>query len=68
MPFKKSDLRELVLEVMHEGVHDHVKPGILKKRLGKLSCSKVKSAKAGLKDKGTHYAKALQRYINYHCK
>jgi|TARA_B110000908_G_C10229159_1_gene439642 hypothetical protein len=68
MPFKKSDLRELVLEVMHEGVHDPVKPGILKKRLGKLSCSKVKSAKAGLKDKGTHYAKALQRYINYHCK
>ena len=53
---------------MYEGIHDPVKPGILKKRLGKLSCSAVKTAKAGLKDKGTHYAKALQRYLNYHCK
>ena len=35
MPFKKSNLRSLVLEVMYEGVHDPVKPGILKKRLGK---------------------------------
>ena len=67
MSFKKSGLKELVLEVMYEGIHDPVKPGILKKRLGKLSCSKVKNAKSGLKDKGTHYAKALQRYLNYHC-
>lgn len=67
MSFKKSGLKELVLEVIYEGVHDPVKPGILKKRLGKLSCSKVKNAKSGLKDKGTHYAKALQRYLNYHC-
>lgn len=50
-----------------EGIHDPVKPGILKKRLGKLSCSRVRSAKSKLKDKGTHYAKALQRYLNYHC-
>ena len=50
-----------------EGVHDPVKPGILKKRLGNLSCSRVRSAKSKLKDKGTHYAKALQRYLNYHC-
>jgi hypothetical protein len=50
-----------------EGVHDPVKPGILKKRLGKLSCSRVRSAKSKLKNKGTHYAKALQRYLNYHC-
>jgi hypothetical protein len=50
-----------------EGVHDPVKPGILKKRLGTLSCSRVRSAKSKLKDKGTHYAKALQRYLNYHC-
>ena len=42
-------------------------PGILKKRLGKLSCSKVKTAKGKLKDKGTTYAKALQRYLNYQC-
>jgi hypothetical protein len=60
-------LRELVLEVMYEGVHDPVKPGILKKRLGKLSCSKVRQERSKLKDKGTHYAKALQRYLNYHC-
>jgi hypothetical protein len=50
-----------------EGIDDPVKPGILKKRLGKLSCSRVRSAKSKLKDKGTHYAKALQRYLNYHC-
>lgn len=68
MSFKKSQLKELVLETMYEGVHDPVKPGILKKRLGKLSCSKVRSAKSKLKNKGTHYAKALQRYLNYHCK
>jgi len=52
---------------IHEGVHDPVKPGILKKRLGTLSCSRVRSAKSKLKNKGTHYAKALQRYLNYHC-
>ena len=52
---------------LEEGIDDPVKPGILKDRLGKLSCSKVRTAKAGLKDKGTHYAKALQRYLNYHC-
>ena len=62
------DLTELVREVLNEkSIHDPVKPGILKKRLGKLSCSKVRSAKSKLKNKGTHYAKALQRYLNYHC-
>jgi hypothetical protein len=55
------------LEDLDEGIDDPVKPGILKKRLGKLSCSRVRSAKSKLKDKGTHYAKALQRYLNYHC-
>mgnify|MGYP001175852161 CR=1 FL=1 len=65
---KKSKLKEMVLELLYEkSVHDPVKPGILKKRLGKLSCSKVRSAKSKLKNKGTHYAKALQRYLNYHC-
>jgi hypothetical protein len=52
---------------VEESKHDPVKPGILKDRLGKLSCSKVRAAKAELEDKGTHYAKALQRYLNYHC-
>ena len=65
---KKSKLKEIVLEVLYEkSVHDPVKPGILKQRLGKLSCSKVRTARGKLKDKGTHYAKALQRYLNYHC-
>jgi hypothetical protein len=50
-----------------EGVDDPVKPGILKKRLGKLSCTKVRQERSKLEDKGTHYAKALQRYLNYHC-
>jgi len=54
-------------ENLNEGIDDPVEPGILKKRLGKLSCSRVRSAKSKLKDKGTHYAKALQRYLNYHC-
>jgi len=48
-------------------IHQPSKPGILKKRLGKLSCSKVRSERSKLEDKGTHYAKALQRYLNYHC-
>jgi hypothetical protein len=50
-----------------EGIDDPVQPGILKKRLGKLSCTRVRAAKAKLDNKGTHYAKALQRYLNYHC-
>jgi hypothetical protein len=52
---------------INEGIDDPVQPGILKKRLGTLSCTRVRAAKAKLKDKGTHYAKALQRYLNYHC-
>jgi len=68
---KKNQLREIVKEVLQEeskGINDPVQPGILKDRLGKLTCTKVRAAKAGLEDKGTHYAKALQRYLNYHCK
>ena len=53
--------------IKKEDNHKPVKPGILKDRLGTLSCTKVRKEKAGLKDKGTHYAKALQRYLNYHC-
>ena len=59
-------LIDLVKEVK-AGIEDPVKPGILKNRLGKLSCSRVRSAKGKLTNKGTHYAKALQRYLNYHC-
>jgi hypothetical protein len=55
------------LSNIEEGEHDPVQPGILKKRLGKLTCSKVRAERSKLEDKGTHYAKALQRYLNYHC-
>jgi hypothetical protein len=56
-----------ILSEIQKDIHKPVKPGILKKRLGKLSCTKVRSAKNKLKNKGTHYSKALQRYVNYHC-
>ena len=61
-------LFDIIQELIEEGIDDPVKHGILKKRLGSLSCSKVRAEKAKLKDKGTHFAKALQRYLNYHCK
>jgi hypothetical protein len=64
---KKKGVNYLTGEENAEDVHKPVKPGILKKRLGELSCGKVRGAKGKLKDKGTHYAKALQRYLNYHC-
>jgi len=51
----------------NKDIHEPSKPGILKKRLGKLSCDKVSKERSKLKNKGTHYAKALQRYKNYHC-
>jgi len=54
-------------KIKKEDIDEPVKPGILKDRLGSLSCSKVRKEKSKLKDKGTHYAKALQRYLNYHC-
>lgn len=56
------------LSSIEENIHEPVKPGILKKRLGKLSCTKVRQEKSKLDNKGTHYAKALQRYLNYQCK
>ena len=55
------------IHINKEDVHNPMNPGILKKRLGKLSCTKVRKERAKLKDKGTTYAKALQRYLNYHC-
>lgn len=64
---KLSDIaKEFLQEAKQKkSIHDPVRPGILKDRLGKLSCSKVRAAKSKLKDKGTHFAKALQRYLNY---
>jgi len=66
----KGRLKEIIKQSLEEekkNIHEPVKPGILKKRLGKLSCTKVRRERQGLKDKGTHYAKAAQRYLNYHC-
>ena len=44
-------IQKLAAEVLAEGIHDPMNPGILKKRLGKLSCSKVRAARGKLKDK-----------------
>ncbi len=57
-------IQELIAE---KSIDEPVSPGILKKRLGKLSCTRVRQERSKLEDKGTHYAKALQRYLNYHC-
>ena len=63
----KKDLNSLFFEEEDSDIHKPVRPGILKNRLGKLSCTKVRKAKSKLKNKGTNYGKALQRYLNYHC-
>ena len=39
-------IQELAAEVLAEGIHDPMNPGILKKRLGKLSCTKVRAARS----------------------
>lgn len=39
---------------LNENVHEPMNPGILKKRLGKLSCSKVRAERAKLKDNETY--------------
>ena len=59
-----NDLYNSILE----GVHDPVRPGILKRQTkGKLTCSKAKGIKSKQKNKGNNTAKAAQRYLNYHC-
>lgn len=51
-----------------EGIHDPVRPGILKRQIkGKVTCNKVKSLKSKQKNKSNNTAKACQRFINYHC-
>ena len=50
-----------------EDKHKASKPGILSNQIkGKVTCSKAKSLKSSTKDKGSHTAKAAQRFINYH--
>jgi len=51
-----------------EGVHDPVRPGILKNQIkGKVTCSKAKALKGKQKNKSNNTAKAAQRFLNYHC-
>jgi len=48
--------------------HKPRNPGILKRRIkGKITCSKARSLKSSMKNKGSDTAKAAQRFINYHC-
>ena len=50
-----------------EDKHKASKPGILSNQIkGKITCSKAKSLRSSIKDKGSHTAKAAQRFINYH--
>jgi hypothetical protein len=63
----KKDLESIFFNEENSDIHKPVRPGILKNRLGKLSCTKVRKAKSKLKNKGTNFGKALQRYLNYHC-
>jgi len=50
-----------------EDKHKASKPGILSNQIkGKVTCSKAKSLKSSIKDKGSHTAKAAQRFMNYH--
>jgi len=53
-----------------EGIHDPVRPGILKRQIkGKITCNKARILKSKQKNKGNNTAKACQRFINYrHCK
>ena len=52
-----------------EGIHDPVRPGILKRQIpGKVTCTKARALKSRQKNKGNNTAKAAQRFLNYHCK
>jgi len=52
--------------ILEKGIHDPVRPGILKRQVkGKMTCSKARALKAKQKNKGNHTAKAAQRFCNY---
>ena len=54
--------------MMKEGIHDPVRPGILKRQIpGKITCTKARALKSRQKNKSNNTAKAAQRFINYHC-
>jgi hypothetical protein len=64
---RKSQLIQIIKEVLEENIHEPVRPGILKSQIkGKVTCSKAKALKAKQKNKGNNTAKAAQRFINYH--
>lgn len=54
--------------MLKEGIHDPVRPGILKRQIpGKITCTKARALKSKQKNKSNNTAKAAQRFINYHC-
>jgi hypothetical protein len=64
---RKSQLVQIIKEIVEENIHSPVRPGILKNQIkGKVTCSKAKALKAKQKNKGNNTAKAAQRFINYH--
>jgi predicted GNAT family N-acyltransferase len=64
----KKEGDRYVMTAVTEGIHDPVRPGILKRQIsGKITCTKAKALKSKQKNKGNNTAKAAQRFINYHC-
>jgi len=67
-PKYRKQMKDQAKKISKEGIHDPVRPGILKRQIkGKVTCSKAKTLKGKQKDKSNNTAKAAQRFINYHC-
>lgn len=67
-PKYRKQMKKQAAKISKEGIHDPVRPGILKRQTtGKLTCTKARALKAKQKNKGNNTAKAAQRYLNYHC-
>ena len=64
---KRSEQGSCVKVEDAEDKHKASNPGILSNQIkGKVTCSKAKSLRSSIKDKGSNTAKAAQRFINYH--
>ena len=67
-PKYRKQMKNQAAKISKEGIHDPVRPGILKRQTkGKLTCTKARALKSKQKNKGNNTAKAAQRYLNYHC-
>lgn len=67
-PKYRKQMKKQAAKISKEGIHDPVRPGILKRQTkGKLTCTKARALKSKQKNKGNNTAKAAQRYLNYHC-